>query len=139
MLQGYLLLRRLNIEPQSQKTLEEILTIMRRQAGPQVFDPIWAEVTGGAPLPEWLVRATGGSPQGTTPTPEVVIPAEALPEEARQMLQQMVAQTGAEGGPRPLDDLPEGIQQALAAFLQVLLQRNGEDQEEGEEEEEVEE
>jgi len=107
-LQGYLLLRRLNIEPQSQKTLEKILAKMRRQAGPQVFDPIWAEATEGALLPEWLVGATGRSP--TTD------------EDA---LQQALA--AALDGKITPDDLPEEIQQALAALILALQQMSPQD------------
>ena len=53
-LEGYLILQKLDIEPQGRKTLEEVLAAMRRQAGPEVFDPIWHELTQGRPLPEGL-------------------------------------------------------------------------------------
>ncbi len=104
-LEGYLILQVLDIDPQGRKTLEEVLAQMRREAGPQVFDPIWAELTQGAPLPEWLT------------TTALTIPAEALPPEWKSMLQALVAEQGDEVS---LEDLPPEAQEALKALLALL-------------------
>ena len=59
LLQGLLLLNQLGMEPHTQQAMAQDLADFRRRAGAEVFDPIWNELTHGAPLPPWLKGEEG--------------------------------------------------------------------------------
>ena len=56
LLRGFLILTAQQMEPETQKAMAENLRDMRQQSGAELFDPIWQELTEGAPIPEWLTK-----------------------------------------------------------------------------------
>ncbi len=126
LLQGYLILVEAGIEPQTQQAMASDLIDFRRRAGAAVFDPIWAELTDNAPLPDWLAQATGvtqASPQAAAQADAeagIAIPLDALPAEVREALAAAIAKAQAEGRDLTPEDLPPEVRQALEQVARQL-------------------